>query len=393
MLPQPPGFGKFLLRISLRINAVDGKETDMENQTTDRLSQRADPVKGGRKLHLDLLRMIAIVLVVYNHTDRNGCFYYLQIPDSFWRLPLIALAYVMRCAVSVFFMISGALLLGKSESLRDLYRKRVLRFAVVLVVASFLSYLFKIRQNLSGFSLYQFVYGLVTTGHCYAYWFLYLYLAWLICLPFLRKMAQNMSNREFQYLFLVVAATKLLAFVPLVLFREPSSFNGYFIPFVVDRTVMFPLLGYYLEERVPDRFFCRRTTVALLLAMLAATVVTVASENFWLSQYMHWEDNGGEGYYSVLGFVPAVLLYYLAKLRFLRRAPGRVEQRVISLFGGCSFGLYLFQHMYLEMTDDLVFRNVFGTWLGTVVWVLSVCLLGTAVVWLLRKIPGVKRLI
>ena len=38
-------------------------------------------------------------------------------------------------------MISGALLIGRQESLRDLYKKRVLRMAVVLLLISIPNYI------------------------------------------------------------------------------------------------------------------------------------------------------------------------------------------------------------------------------------------------------------
>ena len=38
-------------------------------------------------------------------------------------------------------------------------------------------------------------------------------------------------------------------------------------------------------------------------------------------------------------------------------------------------------------------RNIFGTWFGTVLWVGEICLLGTAVAFVLKQIPGIKKLI
>ena len=347
----------------------------------------------GRKLHLDLLRIIAIFLVVYNHTGINGCSYYYAIHDSLWHFPLMVLAYVMRCAVPVFFMISGALLLKKNEAIKTLYRKRVLRFLIVLVVASLISYLYKIRQDFAQFSLIYFLNQLYSYNLCYSYWFLYQYLAWLICLPFLRRMAQNMKNEDFLYLFAIVAVVNLMTFAPLAVLGEPTSYSKNFAPFVLNNTVFYPLAGYYLEERVPESEYCKKNTLILFLLFVVSAGITVVAQNYWCENYLHWELGGAEGYLSTLGFVPAILLYYMSKLLFIRFTAPKVFQKLISLLGSCSLGVYLFQHIYLEMTSDLWLRTAFGTWLGTVLWVVEVCLIGTAVTIILKQIPGVKKLL
>ncbi len=344
-----------------------------------------------RKLHLELLRMIAIFLVVYNHTGRNGCYYYFQIHDSSWRLAVIAAAFVMRCAVSVFFMISGALLLGKNETLKELYQKRVFRFFIVLVIASLISYVFDIRQDLSQFNIPYFFYKMFTSEWCYSYWFLYLYLAWLICLPLLRKLAQNMGNRDYLYLLVIIVLVRVMTFIPLAWMGEPTSYTGSFAPFVLERTIFFPLMGYYFEERVPERFFCKKNSMLFIVAMLVATLITVSAQDYWLDKYMNWEGNGGEGYFSTLGFVPALLLYSFTKKMFLHHLPGSFCQKTIRLFGSCSFGLYLFQHIYLEITSDVFFRNTFGTYFGTVIWAFSICLIGTMATYVIKQIPGVNK--
>ena len=346
-----------------------------------------------RKLHLDLLRMIAIFLVVYNHTGITGCSYYYDIHDSFWHWPLMELSFIMRSAVSVFFMISGALLLGKNESLKDLYLKRVLRILIVLTGASMVCYLFSIRDDFSQFSIHFFLYKLYSYDLCYSYWFLYLYLGWLMCLPLLRRMAQAMVDRDYHYLFAVAVVVRLMTFVPLAYTGEPLSTSQYFTLFILDNTVLLPLLGYYLENRLPDSAFNRKTSLIILAVFASASVVTLAAQNYWCRVFLNWELTGEEGYMLNLGFIPALTLFYFAKLLFLRRTPGRFWQKTIAIFGSCSFGLYLFQHIYMILLDDMPLRSLFGTWFGTVLWVVEICLLGTAVTFVLRQIPGIKKLI
>ena len=59
---------------------------------------------------------------------------------------------------------------------------------------------------------------------------------------------------------------RLMTFVPLVWLGEPSSYSGSFAPFVLERTIFFPLVGYYFEKRV-FRFF-----IVLVIASLISFV-------------------------------------------------------------------------------------------------------------------------
>lgn len=82
-------------------------------------------------------------------------------------------------------MISGGLLLGRQEILKELFSKRILRYAVVILIFTFLQYLRIVRVNPEGgfhpsiWLLYCYVGNIIEP-----YWFLKSYLSMLIILPF-----------------------------------------------------------------------------------------------------------------------------------------------------------------------------------------------------------------
>ena len=102
-------------------------------------------------------------------------------------------------------MVSGSLLLPKEESIRYVFRHRVLRMVLVLVLFSFFQYLFLIFKGLDAFDFPYFLTRLYT-GDCFspAYWFLYSYTGMLMMLPFLRKLVKSMTKNQFLYLFLLI---------------------------------------------------------------------------------------------------------------------------------------------------------------------------------------------
>ena len=73
-----------------------------------------NPTAPSRKLHIEFLRILACLFVIFNHTD--GFYIYagcdLQAPP-FWIY--LALSVFTKFAVAMFFSISGALLLPKVE--------------------------------------------------------------------------------------------------------------------------------------------------------------------------------------------------------------------------------------------------------------------------------------
>lgn len=105
-----------------------------------------------RKTYIDALRIVAILGVLYNHTNRRGyCLYAFseaRICQDFY----IGIATLAATAVPIFFMISGALLLPKKESLKELFQKRILRMVLVLLVFSGIQYVLLLLEERAAFS-------------------------------------------------------------------------------------------------------------------------------------------------------------------------------------------------------------------------------------------------
>ena len=120
------------------------------------------------------------------------------------------LSLVCKAAVPLFYMVSGALLLGKNESFGELARKRILRIVAVIVIFSLLYYMkFAVRGQAS-VSPIRFLLGLPFDVAFLPYWYLYSYLGILVSLPFLRPLAQNMPKNAFWYLIALQIVTESL---------------------------------------------------------------------------------------------------------------------------------------------------------------------------------------
>ena len=92
---------------------------------------------GKYTLYFDLIRITAILFVLYNHSSTMGFELY-TLTDNPYTFPLyIVMATICKAGVPLFLMVSGALLLGKEESVKDLYTRRVSRMVIALILFSF----------------------------------------------------------------------------------------------------------------------------------------------------------------------------------------------------------------------------------------------------------------
>ena len=347
----------------------------------------------GRALHLDLLRVLAIFLVVLNHS--GAYLYYLQVQSPALRLLCACFSCLIKTAVPLFFMISGALLLEKEESLAELFRKRVLRYALVLILFSLASHLWDLYQSHGRFSLYFFLSRLYAYRFVDSYWFLYGYLGFLLGLPLLRRLAKGMRDRDFYYMIALMLGYHLVEIFIALFIKEELSVEGSFVLFPIVYSVFYPLFGYYLERRLPKAAFAPRGLWLSLALSLAAVLLMVLSTLTYCRRFDVWTAGPGEVYFWSLALVPAGGLYIQAKALYQHHHPGALPRQALLVFGSCSFGVYLLQHALNELLESPVaaLGQVIGAFPAALLQGLLVCLLGTGITLLLKQIPGLKKLL
>src|SRR5215217_2703116 len=143
----------------------------------------------------DLIRVVATVLVVVVHVSGQITNAWGKVPDGWW---IIADVYggIARICVPLFFMISGYLLLPRSENLGVFYRKRILKVLIPFVGWS-LIYVWWFCGNHPGTCTPSFIQDLLLVrGAYYHLWFLRALLGIYLVLPVLRLMIQPETDRK-----------------------------------------------------------------------------------------------------------------------------------------------------------------------------------------------------
>lgn len=347
-----------------------------------------------RKLHLEVLRIMAAFFVIFNHTPGFTAFTS-HVPESksYW----VFLAFSVLCKISVplFFMISGALLLRKPDtSLKELLQ-RVGRIVIVLVGYSFLSYLQQIHLGNEQFDLARFADVLIKSDWLNVYWYLYAYLAFLLCLPFLRAIAQNLKSGHF--LYLICLSVMIYGIIPVVfhlIFKWDFSYNGNIsFGWLLGSVPLYPLIGYFLENKVD----IQKISWLKLLFLWLATLLGIG-----LTCYATYLDNMENGWFTqnyMIAFatVTCITLYLTAK-KLLDNCSIVWLAKLLTCVGSCTFGIYLIHGQLLRAPGIRLFQSVYNSgilhpMLHNLLLSADVMLIAFCFTWILKKIPYIKKLL
>ncbi len=348
------------------------------------------------KTHIELLRIIAIFLVMFNHTWIYGFTYFNSCVDTpaYWFY--LFLSIMVKIDVPIFFMISGALLLDKEESIKDLYRKRVLKIVLVLILFSFISYLYLYHLGeLEEFSFLEFIKRLYTGDISGQYWFLYEYLGFLVLLPILRVMVKHLEDKHFLYVFIVYLTVQIITIIQYVISEGTVSYNGSFSLFIRQEFIIFPIAGYYVERRLGED----KVTPRFLCWMGFATFVTVAVSCYmtWFSCNIigEWYESTCQTFFNTLIIVPTVTVYMTVRYIFTKHEFKPIVTKMIVVVGSASFGVYLLEQIYRKETFFVYeyLSEYINGFLASILWIVCAFILGLAVSLLLKQIPGLKKII
>ena len=348
-----------------------------------------------RTVYLDFIRIIAIYMVLFTHTGTNGFVLFLVKQTSYFYPFYLFNGILIKSAVPLFFMVSGALLLGKKESNSQLI-KRFFKFFCVLIVASIVSYFYQhFRLGKTNFSIKDFLTIFYTKRITAAMWYLYAYLAYILMLPFLRCLAKNMDRRGFEWLFLMYGLISILPMLEFIFSKGVYKHSPDFSFFINCNYLFYPLMGYYIEHRLQSADFTRRRIFLMITAsILSITVCSVMTH--WKCTIMdHWTERTCQTFFNSLIFIPSCTIFSCLKLFFEKHPPNEKTESLICTVGSSTFGLYLIENICLNET-----RKIF-IWLNTyipTIWaswirVFVACVLGCMITMLVKRSSIIKRMI
>lgn len=324
-----------------------------------------------KKIHLELLRIFAIFFVLYSHTGIAAKFHFQIAGGIVSEMLSFALLSLSMTCNTLFFMVTGAVLLHKEERFTDIFRRRILRMVIILIIFSFFQYVCSYHANPEiGFSIPVFFKIVYSVEIITQYWFLYAYLALLVMLPFLRILARGLTREHFIYLVLLYVLIK--GILPLVEYFWENQAINLTVP-LLENTVLFPLIGYYIEHNKEDLLSKKQIVITLNVAFIAALFI-----DLFYARNRYYQD--GMLAETLDGMMLLMALAVFVDFRFFCkkvRLPNWL-QKIILFLGNGAFTVYLLNPQLTELC--YFFYEKLEPWIkwlpATVVWLSAAMLIG-----------------
>ncbi len=345
-----------------------------------------------RFAYMDCIRITAVFLVIVNHT--NSDVFQSSTPARFAWWASIVWYYVSKMGVPLFVMVSGACLLSKVDAYKKAFQ-RFFRIGAVLVLFSYLYFIVDVVQGYGGvkdalnvLGFFKIIWhGPITDS----FWYLYFYLGLMLMLPWLQRLAKAMQRRDL--LYLIILSFGLGAIWPLVTHYVPTlAASGYFsVPlFSVYLGVFFA--GHYIHAYVEK--ISKALCVFVIVLSLAASTLLTYNEYLAVNgagRYWFMDDRTAPPIFVILSALAVMTL-----LKSAIKAPGKRMKSRLQTLGGCAFGIYLIQDFFIEQSRYLLFtplKQQISPMAAVLLWEIGVFLTALLVILLVRRIPGVKKLI
>ena len=340
-----------------------------------------------RKIYIDILRIIAVYLVIYTHTADMGSklYTYENSGIGLWDVIDIMLDVFRNINVPLFFMISGCLMLGKEESYKSIFI-RILRYSGVIISTSYFYWIFSLGQpyyDIKEFLLV--VWEKPVMGHL---WFLYTYIGYLMIIPFLRKMVLSMQEKDYLMLLFLGVLFQGIISIGCALMRLP--FPGVSFKFATI-FIFYPLLGYYCGNHLFIKKIEKNIGLALIVSAACIFISTVMT-------IYDMKSNGGEWsekYLDSLIMIPTITIFCYMRFLFEEKYTDLSFAPIIMWLGQTSFGIYLIS-IYVQLKLGYIYRffNQFvPSIIASLLYVAIVLIVCAVITTILKCIPGIRKLL
>lgn len=352
-------------------------------------------------MYFEALRIIAAALVIFNHTP--GYLLY-QTTSGASQIAFLVCSLFTRVNVPLFFMISGALLLRKTENYEVVLKKRA--FRIILLVVLFEAAMFYMRAIQAFFvgkevhsNVLEFLLGVVTgtVNGVESYWYLYAYLGILMILPFLQRAVKEMTEKECCVLiglhFLIWSLVPLANTIFFASLKDGIRISENFsVPLATIKSYFFFIIGYYIDAK-NDILQIRKKDIAVLLS--AAALGILISSICTLEEGIR-TGNFTQNYMQMFDYLSAIAVFILIKRAFLLKSISDKYYHILCFTGSLTLGVYLLDPFLQRMLYPLYssyMTNSVSTFALSIGWVVISMLLGGVITMVLKKFPLLGKLI
>lgn len=348
-----------------------------------------------RKDYLDFLRILAAFLVMAHHSELSEL-YHTAGHGPVGSFVMCCVTCFIVINVPMFFLISGALLLGKDEPGRAIYGKRIPRFLLLTFLASSFTYIYRCYSD---FRVDDFFRGFFAGNMDVTHWYLYAYLGFLFCVPFLRRGVRGMTHTDAMVLvclrFLFGSVISGIGYIANYKGYEglPIS-NAFSVPLATLDILFYPIMGYYLEEKLPwDRADWKWPvlSLAVITGAIGASALVSCHE-------FRWMGTSG-GYLRLFVYFTAMAVFVLVRYLFTRPQEGKIRRcfdTVLKTLSPLTLGVYILEPVLRPAVKPLLIGWM-GEGTSPVLTSLWYCVFGmalySAITWVLKRLPVLRKIL
>ena len=355
-----------------------------------------------RKIYIEILRIIACFCVIFTHTMEKGYFLFSLFPPNsvkYWSYMMVSV--LVKAAVPMFFAISGALLIAKKESIAEVYKNRIVKIIIVLVLFSFLYYCRSIVYNFREFSIGNFINELIISNWNFTFWYLYAFIAFLISLPLLRVLANNMKTVDFYYLFLCIILYKAcVPIVEYVLWNGSETINSSIRTIWFNADIfIYPILGYFLEHKIEIQT-AKRWIVPLWIINILSIVLTCVLTNYKVKITGECSESKSQTFFSCFSMINVATTYMTIKYAICKVRLKEIYKKWISSLGEATFGIYLLHLLFLQQLPIIpkvwnILERIIGSNSMLVAFVVCLIVMGISyvVTIIMKRISFLRKLL
>ncbi|EON71809.1 acyltransferase [Lysinibacillus sphaericus] len=338
--------------------------------------------------YMDSLRAMAILGVLLLHAATPYVVLYDEINEIDWQIGIIYNA-LSRWCVPIFLMISGALLLGrKEEPLGVFFKKRANKILLPFIAWSVIYYAWATYMWSPGYSLKEFFIMLFNNQVYYHLWYFYALIGIYLLVPIFNIFVNHASRQMIGYVIVL-----WLLFYGGFRYYSYLVSNEFTLFFPLSEYIGFFLLGYYIAAFE----IAQKWRIGIYVLGMVGAIETVFRTNVLT------EEQGQFTSYAFSYTSPNVIAMSVALFVFVKYWVNRkvargtyVTSGIIKLIGQTSFGVYLIHAMILDKVRPYFFEGnelFFKPFIAIPMQVFIILVLSTIIVWIIQKIPLLKRIV
>ena len=336
-----------------------------------------------RVFYYDALRAMAIIGIVFCHVS----VYFLSFGFNSPGFSSVAFLDCLRdFSIPIFVMLSGALLIGRDESFKVFFKKRLSRLLIPFLFWAAVYIIYSCSYTLE--NIISIFFG--HTGSLgVIFWFVWMMIMMYIGIFVINKII-SFTGKSAIYVLTVLS---LIYFISIRFGFDPySPMIVYFASFIT-----YIIIGYFISS---NDFIGSRVDGRILTIFTLAVSVLLYCYYILCFVVPKSQANGifvSLGYFTPLLFILSVNVFIFFKYLDRTRVMDRIESGrigdVISVISRYSFGIYLVHYLIIDFLKLNVLSYIphFNTFFEIILIVIFTLIISLALLYIFDRIPFLNR--